>query len=91
MNCPPDIARILLAILEVGLLRIRALGWNREAEQCALEADHLHNIPSLLAHFSEDQLQAYWHSMRGGIVSSKSSHAGDFDRLWDQLARYVKE
>jgi len=54
MTCPTEIAEILTEILRTGLLRIRALGWSGNAERCAIEADHLHNVPDLLAHYSPE-------------------------------------
>ncbi len=54
MNCPPEVAEILLEILQNGLLRIRMLGWSDAGHRCAIEADHLHNLPHLLTHFSRN-------------------------------------
>src|SRR5207248_763300 len=46
MQCPPEIVEIVAHILQVGLVRIRALGWQNNAGRCAVEADHLHNLPT---------------------------------------------
>src|ERR1043166_741489 len=44
MQCPPEIAEIVTQIISMGLLRIRASGWSGNADRCAIEADHLHNL-----------------------------------------------
>jgi hypothetical protein len=67
-NCPPDIADILLEILETGLLRIRIMGWNAQADGCAREADHLHNLPRLLADYRPQVLLYYWDVERAGYI-----------------------
>jgi hypothetical protein len=90
MGCPSEIASVLLEIIKTGLLRIRVLGWEGNAERCAEEADHLHNLPSLLQNFTDAGLQAYWHGKRTIILSRGANDTADFDRLWSQLARYVK-
>jgi hypothetical protein len=41
-----ELRAVLLNILTTGLLRIRAYGWNGQVDLCALEADHLHNLPN---------------------------------------------
>jgi hypothetical protein len=60
MNCSPEVSQLLLEMLRTGLLCIRALGWSGDAERCAIEADHIHNVPDLLAHFSPERLAFYW-------------------------------
>ena len=39
---------IYLDILYRGLLNARSAGWSGDAAAAAAEADHLHNIPSLI-------------------------------------------
>ena len=53
---PEDIERRRQAyrtILGFGLLAIRAAACRSDAELCEIEADHLHNIPSLLDETNE--------------------------------------
>jgi hypothetical protein len=59
MPKPAEISEILTEMLTTGLLRIRALGWSGEAERCAIESDHIHNVPDLLTHFSPERLGYY--------------------------------
>ena len=89
MNCPDEIASILLEILGVGLLRIRALGWDQNPDRCALEADHLHNIPSIIKSYSSGALQAYWASARAMLLDHGRKDLADFERLWARLVPHL--
>ena len=87
MQCPPEIADIVCEILRTGLLRIRAL---RDVEQCAVEADHLHNLPGLLASFKPELLDYYWHVERAGFIARVTPEDAEcFAPLWKALAKHV--
>lgn len=91
MSCPPEIARILLQILRVGSLRIRAAGWAGDAARCAVEADHVHNLPEVLENFSVEGLRYYWEVER--LSFERRLGAADregFASHWEQL-RLVME
>lgn len=90
MPCPPEIAEIVCEILRTGLLRIRALGWDRNPERCAIEADHLHNLPALIASFDPARLGYYWDAERVSFIKqSKPEDVGVFEPLWKSLAKHV--
>jgi hypothetical protein len=90
MKCPSEIGDIVLAILQRGLLRIRAFGWAGDDQRCAIEADHLHNLPALLTHFSSDMLRYYWEVERPSFQSqSEGQSLTEFEALWDQLAPWA--
>src|SRR5882724_9716837 len=55
-RCPPEIADILLDIIQQGLLGIRACSDIRRSQ---IEANHLHNLPSLVKAFSWGRLRYY--------------------------------
>ena len=90
MKCPSEIAEIIAGILTTGLLRIRALGWNQNSKRCAVEADHLHNLPMLLADYKPELLDFYWETERIAFIqhSSPEEFAG-FEPLWNALAEHV--
>jgi hypothetical protein len=69
MQCPPRIAELITKILERGILRIRVLGWDGQADACAVEADHLHNLPDLLRDFRREKLDYYLRIERGNYSS----------------------
>jgi hypothetical protein len=90
MRCPPEISEILLRILEHGLLRIRALGWSGQAELCALEADHIHNLPGLLMDFSQERLAYYWTVERVGYSSvAPADQLVVWETFWQELQPHV--
>jgi hypothetical protein len=90
MNCPPEVAEIILAILRTGLARIRALAWSGESGRCAVEADHLHNLPVLLANYSPDLLRFYWDVERMSFVNeSQKQDVVAFEEHWKRLASLV--
>src|SRR5690348_11126102 len=90
MPCPSEIAEILLDILKLGILRARAAGWSNDARRCALEADHIHNLPALLRNFSSDQLAYYWDTERPAFIhQSPPADLASFEPLWDKLRGYV--
>ncbi len=91
MQCPPEIAEIVCEILQMGLLRIRACGWARNPERCAVEADHLHNLPGLLADFKPELLEYYWRAERAGFIESSTlADVKGFEPLWKVLAEHVR-
>jgi hypothetical protein len=86
MTCPPDIATILLSILTHGLLRVRAAANSGDAAHAALEADHLHNIPALLQHYSPELLRYYWEVERPGYAARTSAaDRAAWEPLWSAL------
>jgi hypothetical protein len=90
MQCPPEIAEIVCEILRTGLLRIRAYGWDRNPERCAVEADHLHNLPGLLVDYKPELLDYYWRAERVGFIErSTPEDAKGFEPLWKALAKHA--
>jgi hypothetical protein len=89
MNCPQAVADTLLEIIRVALLRIRHLGWGNKPEECAREADHIHNLPALLRNYSPELLQYYWEVERPSFIESAAADLGSFDLLWSKLGDQV--
>jgi hypothetical protein len=90
MQCPPEIARILLEILSTSLLRIRAAGWDHDCDRCAVEADHLHNLPALLADYSHERLDYYCSAERIAFMDRRPREdTAAFEPLWSALAEHV--
>ena len=89
MQCPPEIAGIVCAILRMGLLRIRVLD---DVARCRLEADHLHNLPGLLTDYRPELLDYYWTVERVCFTErSTPEEIEGFAPLWDALAKHVIE
>jgi hypothetical protein len=91
MSCPPEIAEAILEILQMGLLRIRALGWSGNSSGCASEADHLHNLPSLLSNYSPELLRYYWEAERPAYCSRGDGNPAAFAPAWERLHHLLKQ
>jgi hypothetical protein len=90
MNCPPTLADLLLTVIQIGVLRIRAAGWNNDAACCAAEADHIHNLVALLRDYSDDLLQFYWNVERVAFLDQiKAGNAADFEPIWSQIRTHI--
>ncbi len=92
MNCPPEIADIITRLIEAGILRIRAAAWAGDSARCAVEADHIHNLPGLLTNFSFETLRYYWEVERPAFLAQSSGASSvPLDRLWQELAEWVTD
>ena len=90
-NCHPEISEILLAILTTGLLRIRALGWSGNAKRCAIEVDHIHNLPHLVTHCDLDGLAYYWEVERTSYINqTDAKQLAVWEPLWRQLQIHIE-
>ena len=86
MQCPADIREVVSEILTAGLLRVRSLAWAGDARRCAVEADHLHNLPSLLENYEPEKLSYYWHVEKPAFVTaSRGVCLDEFEPLWARL------
>ena len=95
MHCPASIEPTILEIIRCALLNIRSLGWDGKAAGCALEADHVHNLPNLIQDYSEGALKYYLGPGRAEYAREmQESATGDLhhlQQLWDQLERFVAQ
>ncbi|GEM_PF-1096757 len=90
MQCPPEVVEIITDILTIGLLRIRAADWPDRSARCAVEADHLHNLPNLLANYSPELLDYYWNTERPCFIKNSSSEDIEgFRPAWESLAEFI--
>jgi hypothetical protein len=86
MTCPSAVAAILLDILAHGLLRIRAAAASGDAARAVIEADHLHNLPALLQHYSPQLLRYYWEVERPDYAARIGPGAdAEWESLWCAL------
>lgn len=92
MQCPDEIAEVLLRILNVGLLRIRKSGSEGHAEECETEADHIHNLPAILQNYSPELLVYYWNVERTGFLATEAGKSSSlFQAEWSHLQRLMDE
>jgi hypothetical protein len=84
-------SRALFRILQDGLLRIRARAYSGQADECGIEADHLHNIPEILLSGSDELLESYMRVDRPLFQSLSSERAAQLAPHWESIGRYLKE
>jgi hypothetical protein len=91
MPCPPEIEDVLVAMLRTGLSQIRLHAWQGEAELCGIEADHIHNLPDLLAAYTPDKLSYYWDVERPQYIGMlDEDRLREWEPLWNRLAERLK-
>ena len=92
MQTPPNIQASVLRILKLGLLNIRSYAEGGELERCAIEANHLHNIPSLLDHFSVELLKFYLDiEMPQYVRETNNQVLEEFRRSWIEMADWISQ
>jgi hypothetical protein len=90
MSRDEEIRAVLLNLLSTGLLRVRASAWDGLIEKCALEADHLHNLPALVGSLNPATLRYYYEKERPRFMKSVSNTAG-FDADWERLGALLAD
>jgi hypothetical protein len=92
MQCPFEIAEVVLPILQHGLLRLRASAWQGETDTCRIESDHRHNLPDLLADYDPGKLQFYWNVERSEYVRLLGAdRLGGWEELWRRLGERIDQ
>src|SRR4051794_32294224 len=91
MNDSTEIKEVLQEILTTGLLRIRSMAWSGDAGRCAIEADHIHNLPYLLVQGDSEGLAYYWEVERTSYIDqSKPDQLSVWEPLWQRLQSHVE-
>lgn len=90
--CMTERDRIYLRILEFGLIGIRAAACAGKVEYCEIEAEHLHNLPSLIGEMNEKRHDHYFNIERVMYIE-RVDHTIEqigftlrrYDELWEEL------
>ena len=91
MSDSTGVKDILQEILTTGLLRIRTLAWSGDSGRCAIEADHIHNLPYLLVHGDPDGLVHYWEVERTAYIDqTEPDQLPVWQPLWRRLQSHVE-
>jgi len=80
---------VLLEILQVGLLRIRSFGETGRTDACGLEADHLHNLPTVLRTGECTLLRYYYEVERPSFMAKTKDETLAFTELWSKLGSLI--
>lgn len=84
MTREDQICRVLAEIVHRGLLNIRGFASQGNADACFTEADHLHNLPHLIADFREELLEFYCDTERQSYLNAGGS-PHSYEQLWAKL------
>jgi hypothetical protein len=85
MSLEDEAKEAVLEILADGLLRIRAFAWAGKVEMCAVEADHLHNLPELVKDFKWELLEYYVRCQRNNFANIPGYNTTQFQKAWERL------
>jgi hypothetical protein len=93
-GCPAAVRDAACEILYTAAISIRAAGNAGDANYCALEAGHVHNLPSLLKAYSPEKLRwylevevpEYVEKLSTISASNPDAYAPMWRRLTDHLA-----
>jgi hypothetical protein len=89
MNCPVEVSEPILEIIKAGLLNIRSLA-RSNGPRCAVEADHLHNLPGVLSSYTPDLLKYYLEVEQPIFVKSTEGEGiGRFEEHWKALRSFL--
>lgn len=80
-----EVVGILISLVEIGVLRIRALANAGNLRECQIEAAHLHNIPVLIRSFSWDRLYYYYDIERASFLSATACNTTQYVPAWQAL------
>jgi hypothetical protein len=91
MRCPDPIAEALAGILQLGIMQARSAAWAGENDLCAALTDHIHNLPDLLADFSDDRLAFYWQTERPTFISCVDDDISKpYTDIWSELETHIR-
>ncbi|MDT5062237.1 MAG: hypothetical protein QOH63_2696 [Acidobacteriota bacterium] len=94
MNCPDEVAQAALEIIQNAILSIRFAAYQKNLDYCALEADHIHNLPGLILNYRREKLEYYLNIERQSYVErleempDTSSEA--FTEQWEKLEGFLR-
>jgi hypothetical protein len=74
-----------------GVLRIRLFAGIQQGKKCFIEADHLHNLPALVADYHPDLLRFYWNTERPLFMRQvPEGERRDFEPMWKRLEALIE-
>jgi len=89
MNCPEPVSEPILEILKCGLLNLRYYAGRGDSVRCSAEANHLHNLPSLLRSYSPESLDFYLDVEQPEFVADTNGvNIAPFEANWEQLRTF---
>jgi len=83
-----EIKEILLNILQIGILNVRVCAWGGQVERCAIEADHIHNLPGLVRYLNIELLLHYYNVSRLTFLR-QAAGTTPFEQDWERLGKIL--
>lgn len=94
-RCPDEVMDAVLQILSTAILSIRFASWSGDARYAAVEANHIHNLPSLLRRYHPDKLDYYLTVARPSYLEElQELHGSDtevYAPLWRRLEQALAD
>jgi len=92
MSAPKAIQDALTEIVYYGILMIRMEAKGGNSVRCAIEAEHIHNLPNLINNYSDDYLLCYYpKDVQSYLAATKSTNVNCFRPAWMIIDQYLKE
>lgn len=89
MNCPNAVSEAILEIIKLGLLNIRYYAGKGDSGRCSVEANHLHNLPSMLRSYAPELLNFYLDIEQPEFVrDTHGVNIGSFEVNWRTLRAF---
>ena len=97
-NVTNELNDAYLSILTIGLINIRNFAFNKQIKLCEVEADHLHNIPSLIGemninrhiYYMDKEVPSYLHYISLADYEYKDFPMTIYKNSWDTIREYIK-
>ena len=87
-----EVKDALTEIVYYGILLIRSEARAGNATRCAIEAEHLHNLPNLINNYSDEHLLCYYpNEVTSYLAATKSVNVNCYRPAWAIIDQYLKE
>lgn len=87
-----EVKDALTEIVYYGILLIRSEARAGNVTRCAIEADHLHNLPNLINNYSDERLFCYYpNEVTSYLATTKGVNVNCYRPAWAIIDQYLKE
>jgi hypothetical protein len=94
MDCPDEVAEAALKIIQSAILSIRFAAYNKNPDYCAIEADHVHNLPGLILNYRRENLAYYLNVERESYVERlkkiPDTSSEVYEGQWERLEEFLR-
>ena len=94
MDCPDEVATAALEIIQKAILSIRFAAYQKDPNYCAIEADHIHNLPGIILSYRKVNLEYYLNIERESYVERlkkiPDTSPEVFEVQWKKLEEFLR-